>query len=166
MLNTKDIDNQAAELLKNVFGNIDTLKLPVDLNKVAQYCNLNVRQGTFKDATLEGALDRASRTIYLSEDDTFEGKNFAMAHEIAHLKLHEGVKTDLFYMHQLKELLNADENDSSAESEADHFAASLLVPESILKSLWAVNKNIESLAKIFGVPEIVLRYRIKVLKLA
>ena len=163
MLSTNDIDKKATTLLQDVFGSIGSLKLPVDLNEVALYCNLTVKQGDFKDADIEGALDRSSNTVYLSEHDTHDRKNFTLAHEIGHLKLHQDVNTELFFMHQLADLLipGGDEK----EAAADEFAAALLIPAQSLKALWKVNKSVIDLAGIFDVPTTVMRYRIKTLKL-
>lgn len=163
MLTTSDIDEQATTLLRDVFGSIHNLKLPVDLNEIAGYCNLTVKQGDFEDPDIEGALDRNNRTVYLSENDPLDRKNFTLAHEIGHLKLHKDVNTELFFMHQLADLLA--EGGDEKEAAADEFAAALLVPEQPLKTLWKVNQDILKMAEIFGVPPMVVRYRIKALNL-
>lgn len=163
MNDTKVIDDRATNLLTSVFGSISAVKLPIDLNEIARYCNLTVQQGDFENKDLEGALDRSKRTIYLSEKDTFDRKNFTLAHELGHFKLHEDINTELFFMHQLTHLLTPTEDEK--EGAADWFAASLLIPEQLLKSLWEVNKDIESLSNIFGVPKVVMRYRIDNLNL-
>lgn len=161
MNNTTDIDEKANDLLKSVFGDVDGIKLPIDLNEIAQYCDLKVLQGSFKDKDVEGALDRGSKTVYLSEDDTFDRKNFTLAHELGHLKLHSEVSTELFFMHQLTDLDLLVDSEDEKEAAADQFAAALLIPEQALKSLRKVNKNTIDLARIFGVPPAVMRYRLK-----
>jgi Zn-dependent peptidase ImmA (M78 family) len=163
MLDSKTIDKidkKAIALLERTFGSLDAVKFPLDLNKVVESCGLSVRQGEFApDSDLEGALDRQKHTIYLSESDSYEGKNFTTAHELGHFKLHEEVETDLFTMHQLQGLL-VRQGKNPREDEADQFAASLLMPEKALKSLWEVTHDTETLSKIFGVPEIAVRYRL------
>jgi Zn-dependent peptidase ImmA (M78 family) len=164
-LDAKAIDNDALALLKTVFSDIDSIKLPIDLNRIVNHCKLTIRQGEFHDSNLEGALDRTSRTIFLSENDTFEGKNFTLAHELGHFKLHSGIKTDIFTMHQLNDLLIR-QGDDPKEDQADLFASCLLMPEKSVRSLWdAANKDIEMLSKIFGVPVVVAEFRLRNLKL-
>jgi len=164
-LSPKQIDDKTIELLEAVFGDIRSIKFPIDLNRVVEFCGLTIRQGKFQDEDLEGALDRQSRTVYLSKEDSYERKNFTLAHEIGHFKLHEQVKTDIFTMHQLRNLLVRQGKDPK-EDQADLFAASLLMPEQPTRSLWqASNKNVEMMSRIFGVPPIVARLRLKSLKL-
>jgi len=164
-LNQAQIDAKATALLTKVFGDIASLKLPIDLNQIVRHCGLTIRQGVFSDDELEAALDRQSKTIFLSENDTFERKNFALGHELGHFKLHENVETDIFTMHQIERLLTR-HGDDPKEDQADLFAASLLMPEKLVKSLWeATSNNIESLSKIFGVPQEVAEFRLRTLKL-
>jgi Zn-dependent peptidase ImmA (M78 family) len=166
MLDTKAIDDKTTALLTDVFGKVDDIKLPIDLNVIADYCNLKILQGSFKNNNVEGALDRSNKTVYLLQDDSFERKNFTLAHEIGHLKLHEDVKTELFFMQQLDQIADLQTHpEDDIEADADKFAASLLIPEPLIKSLWKINRNVEYLAKIFGVPMVVMRYRLKALKL-
>lgn len=160
-LDPKEIDDKARVLLQTVFGDIESIKLPIDLNPIVKHCGLTIRQGDFTDKNLEGALDRQRRTVYLSEKDSFEGKNFTLAHELGHFKLHEAVKTDLFTMLQLENLLTRQGNDPK-EDQADLFAASLLMPEKLIRTLWeATNKNVENISFIFGVPRVAAVMRLK-----
>jgi Zn-dependent peptidase ImmA (M78 family) len=164
-LELKDIDEKTKSLLEAVFGDINSLRLPVDLNRIADYFNLTIKQGTFEDADIEGALDRSTGTVFLSENDGFEDKNFTLAHEIGHYKLHEELERDIFTMHQLKGLLERQGKDQR-EDQADHFAASLMMPKGPVLSLWsATSKDIDMIAKIFGVPKVVAIFRLKALKL-
>src|SRR6476620_8967750 len=98
-LDQKKIDEKALALLEYVFGDIDSIKLPIDLNRVAKRYGLIIRQGEFHDPDIEGAFNRRSMTVFLSEKDTFEEKNFTLAHELGHYKLHEELEEDVFTMH-------------------------------------------------------------------
>lgn len=161
---SKEIDTAALALLQAVFGGLDFLKLPVDLNQVAEYCGAAVRQGEFADKTLEGALDRRSKTIFLSESHAYEQKTFALAHELGHFRLHDDVNTDVFTRRGIDTLL-ARSTTNPREYEADLFAASLLMPAKLVRSLWpATGKDVDRLAKIFGVPTEVCRFRLTALR--
>ena len=63
-LDFKDIDSKTKSLLETVFGDIETIKLPIDLNRIADHFGLTIRQGTFKDENIEGAFDRSSGTEF------------------------------------------------------------------------------------------------------
>lgn len=165
-LEPSDIDEVALSLLRTVFGNEYSIKLPVDLDEIAKHCGLSIKQGEFVDKGLEGALDRQEKTIFLSKNDDFARKNFTLAHELGHFKLHEDVKTDIFTMHQLETLMSRQEDQDPKEREADLFAASLLMPKKFVESLWeATNKDVDSISKIFGVPVEVARFRLRTLGL-
>jgi Zn-dependent peptidase ImmA (M78 family) len=164
-LNAKKIDDKTLSLLQTVFGDIDTIKLPIDLNRIASHCGLTIRQGNFTNPEIEGAFDRNRNTVFLSENDTFQEKNFTLAHEIGHYKLHEEIEKDVFTMQQLNTLLERQGKDMM-EDQADLFAASLLMPKKLVEALWpAANKDVDALAKIFGVPNPVATYRLRALNL-
>ena len=164
-LDFKDIDSKTKSLLETVFGDVETIKLPIDLNRIADHFGLTIRQGTFQDEGIEGAFDRSTGTVFLSEEDSFEAKNFTLAHEIGHYKLHEELEKDIFTMHQLNDLLERRGKDVR-EDQADQFAASLMMPKKLVLSLWdATSKDVEAIAKIFGVPTVVATFRLDALNL-
>lgn len=160
---TKEIDKEATQLLESVFGGIDNLKLPVNLNAVLDYCSLVLKEGDFSDKDIAAALDRSSKTIFVSAADKIERKSFSIAHEIGHFKLHKDIETDLFYRSQAAHLLGPEEN--QIETAANWFAASLLMPEKLVKEFWTIVKDVEKMSKIFGVSQSAMRYRLKYLKL-
>jgi Zn-dependent peptidase ImmA (M78 family) len=164
-LELKDIDAKTKSLLEIVFGDIETMQLPIDLNRIADHFGLKIKQGIFKDDSVEGALDRKTSTVFLPEDVTFEAKNFTLAHELGHYKLHEELEQDVFTMHQLADLLERQGKDIR-EDQADQYAASLMMPKELVLSLWeATAEDVESIAKIFGVPTVVATFRLKGMKL-
>lgn len=160
---TRAIDKEATRLLESVFGDIDNLRLPINLNAVLDYCNLILKEGDFSDKDIAAALDRANKTIFVSASDKIERKSFSIAHEIGHYKLHKDIETDLFYRSQATHLLSPEEN--QIETAANWFAASLLMPEKLIKEFWEIVKDVEKLSKIFGVSQSAMRYRLKYLKL-
>jgi Zn-dependent peptidase ImmA (M78 family) len=166
-MKTQTIDQEATSLLEQAFGNIEAVELPVDLNRITDLLNMEIREGTFVDKDIEGALDRQNRIIYLSDEDGYEEKNFAIAHEIGHYELHEDRPTDIFRMRQLERLRGRDVeiNSDDPETEADYFALCLLMPSQLITPLWKKTKNIRLLARIFGVPEFIALCRLRNLKL-
>ena len=159
-----EIDEQATALLKAVFGSLDAVLFPIDLNQITQYCGLSVMQGTFKEPGLEGVLDRQKQTIYLAENAALPYQNFTAAHELGHFKLHADKKVDTFSMHDLNSLMQRAAK-GGEEAEADRFAASLLMPEKSFRAIWEATKDLEKISNIFGVPMVVVLYRLQSLHL-
>lgn len=160
---TKEIDEKAQELLITVFGETANLKLPINLNAVMEHCNLTLREGNFADQDIAAALDRASKTIFVSQGDGLARKTFSVAHELGHYKLHHDVTTDVFYRHQAAHLLGPE--DSKRETAANWFAASLLMPEEFVTELWEAIKDIDKMSQVFAVSPSAMRYRLNHLNL-
>lgn len=159
----KAIDSNAMELLESVFGDIDNLKLPVNLNSVLDSCGLSLKEGDFEDDNIAAALDRDSKTIFVSSNDGIKKKSFSIAHELGHYKMHQDVKTDVFFRNQATHLLDPEEN--HRETEANWFAASLLMPEKLVKELWDALKDVDKMSNIFAVSHTAMRFRLKHFKL-
>jgi Zn-dependent peptidase ImmA (M78 family) len=158
-LSNKEIDVAAKNLLEHVFGDIGSIKLPVDIDRVVKYCDLSVQRGHFAEPNIRGALVRKERRIMLSDDSPFQEKNYTAAHEIGHFKLHD-MPYDI--MISLDHLF--DDSDPH-EQEAHRFAAALTMPEQKVREWWRLTSETSLLAKVFGVPEIVDQYRIRQLGL-
>ncbi|MGI0133358.1 MAG: hypothetical protein ACREBW_00150, partial [Candidatus Micrarchaeaceae archaeon] len=77
-----EIDEKAEQLLVRIFGSLGSVRLPVDMNKVASMCNLTIRQGDFADTDVEGALDRSQQIIFLDRNISPADKRFVAAHEV------------------------------------------------------------------------------------
>lgn len=163
-LSIKEIDKMTEQVLVDTFGDLESMAFPIDLNKVVDVCGLTIKQGTFDEPDLQGAFDRQDKTVYLSEDDDFPSKNFTLAHEIGHFKLHEEVQTDVFTMHQLNNLMTRMGKDK-VEDQADSFASSLLMPKKVFTKFWKVTRSVPTLMSIFGVPSVAVRLRMNDLNL-
>jgi len=85
-----------------------------------------------KTKDISGAVDRESKTIFVNKNETPTRKRFTVAHEIGHIKLHEGEGNHLDYRHQI----GYDGDQMPKEREANQFAAELLMPRQIFESLW------------------------------
>jgi Zn-dependent peptidase ImmA (M78 family) len=139
--------------------------IPVDVAGIAS------KMGARVEADIGLALDQPD----LSGCVSYEGKQavirynptdipvrqrFTIAHEIGHLALHafaEGKKfRDTSKTYSLS-------NFDAEEAEANRFAAELLMPEEAVKQVILDNKDQDpkSLAKVFAVSEVAMRYRLK-----
>ena len=121
--------------------------------------------------TVSGVLDRRDSShpiILVQKKHSVTRKRFTIAHEIGHFFLH-----NIPGIHMDRPLFFREENIPAAhrkmETEANQFAAGLLMPEPELKKefgrLQISDNMISSLSSIFRVSEDAMFYRLKNLKL-
>lgn len=100
-------------------------------------------------------------SIYLQKNENRNRRIFTLAHELGHFILHKGsekLRVDKFdYLENSKEALE--------ETEANFFAASLLVSREKLEKVLSEIGNISEIAGYFGVSESVIKNRIKWLEM-
>lgn len=94
-------------------------------------------------------------------------QNFTLGHELGHFFLHndtlkaEGFVDTENFLDNPNILYRVDPSDRSVlEREANHFAASLLMPADLVQKAWHVNANIEETAAIFRVSTIAMSIRL------
>lgn len=92
--------------------------------------------------------------IFIQADMVDNRKTFTLAHELGHHFLHEGDKLrvdDLDY--------SKDDKDTLEESQANYFAASLLVPKDLFQKKMQEDLSVDELANFFQVSPVVIRNR-------
>jgi Zn-dependent peptidase ImmA (M78 family) len=100
-------------------------------------------------------------------------QNFSVAHELGHYFLHkdtiiseQALVDGEPYLDGSHILYRLDEAQATQiEREANNFAATLLMPEALVKKAWDALKNIEDCAKIFKVSSAAMSIRLERLKL-
>jgi len=122
---------------------------PVSLQRVIEHLqtmhDLDVQKITAGDK-VSGLLvvckevDSEYSTIGFNGNHPWCRRRFTIAHEIGHLLLGHGCNKSM-------------DDDSLNETEANQFAAELLVPQSFLKKDFAQTPNIQDLAKLYRVSE-------------
>jgi Zn-dependent peptidase ImmA (M78 family) len=157
----EEIEAQAEDLLVSTFKTADAVPLPVDVNRITQDLGLIVRQGTFPDPSVIGYYVKAERTIYIARDDPPNRKVFTIAHEIGHDVRHD-LASETYHR---RDSLNLASN-REMEQEANWFAASLLMPRSMVRAYWPAFRDISTMAALFGVSAVAMRYRLINLGLA
>ncbi len=129
---------------------------PVDLGAVASYLGVEILTWLPAEEKLNGVLIRSARTVFVNAGLSLPRMRFVVAHELGHLVLgHDGD----FYcpFTQLVE----------QEREANRFAAALLMPRAVVKTLWlklsglAPPAKISALAKKLAVSRQALGYRLR-----
>ena len=105
----------------------------------------------------EKESEAGAARIYLNQNLSDTTKLFTLAHELGHFILHpneERLRIDLFDYSQ-------DTKESEQETEANYFAASLLVPKEKLVKLIELTNDLDAIAQYFGVSRPVVETRMR-----
>lgn len=154
----KEIEAKTEDLLSSVYGGATKIKIPVDLGSILRQNGLTLKVGNFEDPSISGYYDKSDRTIYISKDEAYPRQLFTIAHEIGHFVLHENRETDIFYR---LDSIQLERQDKAEEQEANWFAASLLMPASLISAYWSIMGNAEALAGQFNVSKTAMNWRLK-----
>lgn len=153
----KTIEAKAADILREVYGEEEIIP-PVDLGRVARRFGLSLKKVNFDSPDALGQLDRQNKTISVADGEYFPRVSFTIAHEIGHYVLHQNKSKDTFWR---LESINIETQDKEEETEANVFAASLLMPEEHVRLWWSKTCDVNLVANIFGVSLSAMRYRLK-----
>lgn len=94
--------------------------------------------------------------IFIEKNMSSERKRFTLAHELGHHFLHEGIKLRLDNLDY-----SASSKDTIEESEANYFAASLLIPKELLLRKLEEGLPLHELAAYFKVSLSAMKNRVK-----
>ena len=153
-----EIEAAAKEILSSSYTEVDDGIVPVDIREVLDIYKIPLKFVEFKDESISGAFETNPQNIYVNTNDSFSRKTFTIAHELGHLILHENKKQEVFYR---VDIARISEEDKAEEQEANWFAASLLMPENVIRKYSSLTKDTEKLAKIFGTSPSAMYYRLK-----
>lgn len=162
MTNFTKAKTVADEVLKENY--IDKPPVPViELAKNYGYEVVEVKL----PSNIAGFVNVQDRIIYVNNSDSETRKAFTVAHELGHIKLHsseleKNPDIGILYRRPLGK-----KDDDEKEQEANCFAASLLVPQSMYKTVYEQYKKIltkenkiKLLSRLFGVSSEVMKYRL------
>lgn len=156
-----EIEARAADVLVSTFGTAD-VDLPVDLGAVAKSEGIQLKEAVFKDDDAIGLYERGEKKIYVKRGSHLPRMSFTIAHEIGHHILHEDIEEETFWR---RDILSLEKQDPGQETEANWFAASLLMPKIKIELYWSKIQDIDALADIFGVSRSAMLWRLKNMKL-
>lgn len=129
-------------------------RLPKDslLDLIKAYSpNLEIKEYNFGPDSpfIRGAIKyKTNPAILLNEKNPSEGgRNFTLAHEFAHYVLHEN--EEMFRLDLVDYANNTEE--TKKETEANYFAASLLMPQAEFEEMLKLTDDKEKIAAYFGV---------------
>lgn len=175
----KNAENHATGLLDQIWDE----RYPVNVLKIAEYLDIELRQVNFPDNTVAVIIksaDDTHPTIYLDRDLTPQRRRFTIAHEIGHYIEHreivgEDPKTAFLYdspkirsseiRASRKPTHNGEPDTTSNEIFADAFAHALLMPESEVASFTGLGMELSVVAEYFGVSTTTMTNRLNQLRL-
>lgn len=127
---------------KKDFRIITTQKLTKDVSGIIEHLSENFE---------------SKFVILINGNSPLVRQQFTIAHELGHYFLHqEEIKKGAFVdadnvLDCVGVLYRRDNNSTELEAEANSFAASLLMPEGLVKKVWKRLKDIEECAQVFNV---------------
>ncbi|MCB9065470.1 MAG: ImmA/IrrE family metallo-endopeptidase [Chitinophagales bacterium] len=139
--------------------------LPVKIEDIAKGLGLKVIPYAFEE-DISGTLIIEKKVIGFNQTESRVRRRFTIAHELGHYILHQNKKA--IFLDKLFRLNNtSDEQNPELEMEANIFAASILMPEKMLKSEveniefdLGNDEAIKYLARIFDVSSMAMYYRL------
>lgn len=161
----KDKQDWIDSVIANIKSSADDTYYPlVSLAEMAQSLGIKVFEDdlTSVSGSLSGFITydtpdkKTNPRIFIEETMTAEKKRFTLAHELGHHFLHEGLKLRLDNYDY-----SAADKDTMEETEANYFAASLLIPKDLLLTKFEETNDLAKLAQYFGVSLSAMRTRVK-----
>jgi Zn-dependent peptidase ImmA (M78 family) len=153
------------EMAERTLDQFQMKNIPVNPLAIANRLGAKVINAEFHEPDISGLIIKKGSevTIYIKNSDDPVRKKFTLAHEIGHLVLHlqnlDGDFVDRYHMRRASNKRFTPE-DSQKESEANGFAAALLMPKDRVFKFWSECDSIRSMAEIFEVSESAMGYRL------
>lgn len=143
-LNPSQIE-KIADKVRSTYGFESELNL--DITKLAERIGLTVYEADFGTDEITGKIQGTN--IYVNMHDSEPRKRFTIAHELAHYILHQNGDIDHIDYRMSREYYSEDE--LQKEVQANMLAASLLMPEKLVKEIWEFLKDVDEVADKFKV---------------
>lgn len=125
----KTLVNQMADAVRNLYG----IEGPVaDMEQVVRLMGGSVVEDASMDGFSDGRIKKTgeeSFEIAVSPFQNDERKNFTIAHELGHLFLHMGYRTNLERWSEQNNVAYYRSGNSESEYQSNEFAAAFLMPE-------------------------------------
>lgn len=172
-MSTKTSIKNINHRVKDILSSFQIDSIPVKIEDIARFRGLRVLPYAFEE-DISGVLviEGDQATIGYNQNESRVRRRFTIAHELGHYELHKG-RSSMFMDKGYKALFRSKNSGHSDEAqimeqEANAFAASILMPEHILKGIIANTEfdlssedDIKNLAKMFDVSSTAMYFRIR-----
>lgn len=172
----KDIHDKAEEVAKK-YNPQSLAPFPYE-SIVNDMDDLEVIYLDLKQEHISGAIlldgEKNLLSILINTNKSKNRQNFTLGHELGHYFLHKEIVKEKAGLIDGDGFLDGDNilflddiaTTTRIETEANHFAASLLMPEQLVRNAWdATSGDIEEVAKIFKVSVVAMSMRLSKLGL-
>lgn len=167
---TQDEITRLAEDLANKFNPGSIAPFPYE-NIVAAHPDLEIHHTDIEDDTVSGVtlFEEGRYTILINSTKPETRQHFTLGHELGHYFLHKdlldsskGIVDKDIWIDVPNMLFRVDDTtgDTRIETEANVFAASLLMPEGLVRRAWEAFGSIEECARIFKVSAVAMSIRL------
>ncbi len=161
---TIDRQHEIDDTISNILDYVDMTYPENGLKDIiTAYDNIGLYDFDFQENRhkINGAIsyEDGQARIFINEDLSPARKTFTLAHEFGHFVLHpnqDKFRLDFFTYN--------DSKGSIEETEANYFAASLLMPKELFRRIYRLLDNESLVAKYFGVSTIAVRNRVRWMK--
>ncbi len=144
----------------DILTNNYVIEPPTPIQSIVRNYGLDILETSFPEEyrNICGYIDISGKSVILNSADNANRKAFTLAHELGHWILHNNIletqpEYSILYRTAIGQVIN------HIETEANFFAANLLVPMKLLRQYQ--NHDIEFLSDLFGVSTDVIGYRLE-----
>ena len=156
-----EIETRANEILLDAGISI----APVNPARIAEHEGIQIFTTEFDDSSISGVFRRtdSGSEIYIGKNIPGNRARFTVAHELAHHFLHSS-EIDSIVDHDVNLFRRSgsegDSDEKVREVQANMLAASMLMPENLVREAFAKTQDIQELAKRFQVSEDAIGWRL------
>lgn len=167
-MNSYSVIEKIVNSLHLEYDLLDENNVAIDVNRFAKRLNISIQERSLgKEISGLLIIKEGKVAIGIESDQGEQRKRFTIAHELGHFFLHREIKSTF-----VDEIFARSNKTNQLEREANAFAASLLMPEALIKSVIdkkALNnlddEDIKKLSDEFNVSQISMTYRLINLKI-
>jgi len=140
---------------------------PVNIEGIISALGIQLDKKANLDSEISGQIERLDDgkfKISVNKNDHYYRQRFTMAHELGHFLIHahllsDGVDDNRAYRSTPEGQFYNRNIDAPQETEANRFAASILMPANFVKKHW--ENDISKIAKLFQVSKQAMEIRLK-----
>lgn len=142
---TRNYISDLAQQVINAYG----ISIPVDIENLVRVMGGNIREEVRFDDWCDGTIMKNgdnSFQIVVSPFQNAQRKKFTIAHELGHLFLHMGFRTNKEIWEKQDSTIYKRFGTTEQEYQANEFAASLLMPKDIYKRIideYSINNRVD-----------------------
>ncbi|HDR90943.1 MAG TPA: ImmA/IrrE family metallo-endopeptidase [candidate division Zixibacteria bacterium] len=151
------ISMKAQDYARSLFKYFDTEEIPVDMPALVEKLGIEFREEDLEGIDGIAFKGEKSQLIIVNKNLSPERRRFVIAHELAHIVMPHATTY---------QICGREKGNARMESDADRFAAELIMPESAMRAQWERYRDnkeyrVEVLADRFGVSPTAMAIRIR-----